>query len=342
MSITLNNVDSASTADIVLSEEFRDYLRTTPAFPGDWSADDHLRSCATCQSDTLTDTRRREFRDFLGTRQAPLADWERELLEASAEVVDTRVDLATAWSIATRYSMVPLRNPESEQNGYAIVDRDVPEEFIMLMDYDQGFGLRNLQNLNSEALPRTRYTWRRKEFSREQGWLFPGETPRQFELERDQARLLPFFRKVYQYVEEQGNAVYYDTLARSGVVPPVELVKYHDDAPDLERMTEILTAIGQNANDNDMCEVYDRMCADLGLPTRVDLGIRDLNWRVSGYVTVTVRVPVSATVRAATSDDAVEEADDPSNYVDSSDVVEAVRYGNYEIEDGEWEDADED
>jgi hypothetical protein len=146
---------------------------------------------------------------------------------------------------------------------------------------------------------------------------------------------------VWQVVRRAGNEHYYARLSEHGVLPDRHEVASFDLTEDA--LTPWLTEVAEASVELEMCEVFDEMCRLVGLPTREDLGVeRERSFEVRGYVTVEVRVPVSTTVTARSDDDALESvSDEPGEYLDTDDIRDALRYGNYTVTDGEWEEADE-
>jgi hypothetical protein len=148
---------------------------------------------------------------------------------------------------------------------------------------------------------------------------------------------------VWQAVRRAGNEHYYARLSEAGVLPERHEVVAFSNALTEDALTPWLTEVAEASVELEMCEVFDEMCRLVGLPTREDLGVeRDRSFEVRGYVTVEVRVPVSTTVTARSDDDALESvSDEPGEYLDTDDIRDALRYGNYTVTDGEWEEADE-
>lgn len=144
---------------------------------------------------------------------------------------------------------------------------------------------------------------------------------------------------VWEHVRRAGNEHYYGTLVAAGLLPDRHAVQdFRATLANDSELSDWLRELAEAANEGDMCEVYDQMCREVGLPDREDLGVpREREFRVTGYATVTVRVPVSTYVTAGNESDAIDQAD---GAVDREDILEAVRYQGYEVEDTEWEEAE--
>jgi hypothetical protein len=102
-------------------------------------------------------------------------------------------------------------------------------------------------------------------------------------------------------------------------------------------------AAAREAQERDYCHVYDSIAEAIGGPSRDDLatmGVLDTTFTVEGTRTVTIRVtiPFSTEFTAARPGDVrreftIEELGD----VDSYELADAIRNGNYNEDDDEYE-----
>lgn len=145
---------------------------------------------------------------------------------------------------------------------------------------------------------------------------------------------------VWEHVRRAGNEHYYGTLVAAGLLPDRhQVLAFRASLADDEVLGDWLRELAEAANVGEMCEVYDQMCREVGLPDRDELGVpRSREYRVTGYATVTVRVPVSTYITASGEDDALEGADDAAP--DLSDILDAVRDRAFEVDSTDWEDAE--
>lgn len=94
------------------------------------------------------------------------------------------------------------------------------------------------------------------------------------------------------------------------------------------------------SDDRKWCEEFDRIIDEVNemLPGSYQLPTREREYEVEWTDNVMVSVPRSATVRARNEEEAREMAQNEADSIDTGDVVDAVRYGTWEVD--EYNDPD--
>lgn len=279
---------------------------------------------------------------FLGDAQWYL----RELPESTATPEHTPTDQVDVPSETV--AAPPARYRFQQGGGLTLSDGDRIDYGVFDLEahtFAPWISQNYADSLNDGSLTRNSVSW----YPLEPGTVFPnGYVVPAPDLESSQFATWQFAMAhfIYQYVYDQGNVSYYNTLANKGLLPDRHQVRaWRATLTEGGEVNEWLTALGEQALESDMCEVYDRMCEGLKLPTREELGLeREKDFSVEGYVEVTVRVPVSVGIRARDDDAALriaEENEDPTSYVDRYTIQDAVSNGNWDIVTSEWEEANE-
>jgi hypothetical protein len=331
MSITLATVDSLSTTDILSSAEFADFRRRDD--PNFLFVGSHYEECPTCASD-LAIMHRDGFRDFLSTLPAT-PDSTATPEHTTPDQVDVPSVPVAAAPARYSYHYGQITMSSGDRADYGILDAETHTVAPWVGDTYTA-------RLNDGAILRTALNWQELEpgFRFPDGYVVPTPDPEASQFATWQLAMAHF---IYQYVYDQGNVSYYNTLANKGLLPDRHLVRaWRAGLTEGGEVNAWLTALGEQALESEMCEVYDRMCEGLKLPTREELGLeRERDFIVRGYVDVTVRVPVSTTVRARNEEEAEENAESPDEVVSTYDIREAISNGDYSIDNSEWEEVDE-
>ncbi len=99
-------------------------------------------------------------------------------------------------------------------------------------------------------------------------------------------------------------------------------------------MSVISARLNTEAYDRDWCGIFDSVVEDVNsnLPSWLRLESRERDWDVAGDILIRVRLNTS--YAGKTSTEACEAADEDDI---GPLLIDAVRYGNYEIESAEWE-----
>lgn len=291
MTITLDTLTEASSTDIYNSDEYVTFRRRDDP---SWAPDSHTAECNGCAADLID---RAAFRTYLeGTPSPELTTDQLDAIHADALEMHAERERERA-ALLVRYTLAQWEYNDDGSPYWGIVDHDRPGYFANVSQRED----RAREVLAEFHAGRSPYTYFRTDFSP----ITPRVDTEDF-TGMDDPRLLPLWRKAYKVVREAGNVSYWSILANAGVLPDRhDLKEIAEIDPQDERLHDILRAVAEVANDNNMCSVYDQMAREVGFPDRDDLNVTpEQDYNVTAYMTL--RVPVSTSIRARSADEASE------------------------------------